>query len=243
MNLAIDIGNSAVKSGIFKEGRLIQIIRFNHFNPQKIHQIVLKNKIHNMIVSTVKGKAIKRSKRIKKSLDYWLTFSTETPVPITNLYQTPFTLGKDRLAAVTGANNIFPNENVLVIDAGTAITFDFINSKGEFMGGNISPGLSMRFRALHEFTQQLPLLSQEEDTGLLGMDTEKSIRRGVQNGMIFEINQYIKDLSVQYGKVKTILTGGNSNFFDNKLNCPIFVEPDLVLKGLNRILKYNIYER
>jgi len=194
-----------------------------------------------MIVSSVKGFNIPGTKRLKRLLDHYMVLSAKTNLPLINLYQTPETLGKDRLAAVIGGISLFPGSNVLVIDAGTAITFDFINKQKEYLGGNISPGLSMRYQALHQFTKQLPLLQKEEDFELLGENTKKAIIRGVQNGIVFEINHYIESLSVKNGNITTILTGGDSNFFDNKLKYPIFVESDLVLMGLNKILKYNIY--
>ena len=194
-----------------------------------------------MIVSSVKGYSLPGIKKLQHHLNHYLELNEETPLPVTNLYQTPKTLGKDRIAAVVGASALFPDQNILVIDAGTAITYDFINNNKEYRGGNISPGLSMRFQALHQFTNRLPLLQKEEDIELLGENTSKAIVRGVQNGMVFEMNNYIESLSVKNGSLVTILTGGDSNFFDNKLKYPIFVESDLVITGLNKILKYNIY--
>ncbi|MFP4620430.1 MAG: type III pantothenate kinase [Bacteroidales bacterium] len=241
MNLAVDIGNSAVKAGIFENNKLYRVIRLRHYIPQRILHLVLRYGVKNMIVSSVKGFQIPGVKKLKRCLNVYIEFSSETSLPLKNLYRTPETLGKDRLAAVAGGISLFPDSNVLVIDAGTAITFDFINKQKAYLGGNISPGLSMRYQALHQFTSRLPLLQKEEDSDLLGDNTNKAIVRGVQNGIIFEINSYIESLSVKYGEIRTILTGGDSNFFDNKLKYPIFVESDLVITGLNKILKYNIY--
>ncbi len=196
-----------------------------------------------MIVSSVKEFSLPGIRRLQHHLNHYLEMDQKTPLPIRNLYRTPETLGKDRIAAVVGGNVLFPDRNILVIDAGTAITYDFINNNQEYIGGNISPGLSMRFQALHQFTNRLPLLKKEEDLELLGENTDKAIIRGVQNGIVFEMNNYIESLSVKNGSLITILTGGDSNFFDNKLKYPIFVESDLVLTGLNKILKYNIYAR
>ncbi|MGM0530076.1 MAG: type III pantothenate kinase [Bacteroidota bacterium] len=240
MNLAIDIGNSAVKAGIFKNNKPFRVIRFNNYFHQRILQLVLHYRIKDVIVSSVKGFTIPGAKRLKHYLNHYIELTSKTLLPVKNHYQTPETLGKDRIAAVIGGLSLFPGCDILVIDAGTAITFDFINKKNEYIGGNISPGLSMRYQALHQFTNQLPLLRKEEDFELLGENTNKAIIRGVQNGIIFEMNNYIESLSVKNGNLITIITGGDSNFFDNKLKYPIFVESDLVLLGLNKILKYNI---
>ena len=148
-------------------------------------------------------------------------------------------MGKDRLAAVAGAIGLYPNTNLLVIDAGTAITYELINSKHEFLGGNISPGMTIRYKALNEFTSKLPLLSASDETPLIGQSTKEAIQAGVQNGVLFEIQGLINELSSQYPSIKTIITGGDAEFFARKLKNPIFVHPNLVLIGLNRILEYN----
>ncbi|MBS3774247.1 MAG: type III pantothenate kinase [Bacteroidales bacterium] len=241
MNLAVDIGNSAVKAGIFKNDKPFRVMRFNHDLYQKILDLVLQYKIENVIISSVKEYSIPGATRLKQYLKHYIELSSKTLLPVKNCYQTPETLGKDRIAAAIGGISLYPGCNILVIDAGTALTFDFVNKDQEYIGGNISPGLSMRYRALHQFTNNLPLLQKEEDFELLGENTNKAIIRGVQNGIIFEMNNYIESLSVRNGNLTTILTGGDSNFFDNKLKYPIFVEPDLVLIGLNKILKYNLY--
>ncbi|NJK84871.1 MAG: type III pantothenate kinase [Bacteroidales bacterium] len=148
-------------------------------------------------------------------------------------------MGKDRLAAAVGAYTIYPYFNVLVIDAGSAITFDMVSESGEYLGGNISPGLEMRFRALHEFTSKLPWVSKNENFPDAGFDTESSIVCGVQWGIINEIEGYILNYLAKFQNIKIILTGGDANFFDKKVKSPIFVVPNLVLIGLNQILKYN----
>jgi type III pantothenate kinase len=203
--------------------------------------MILRNGIKNAIVSSVKGYPIPGSARLKRYLNQYIELDPYTPLPIKNSYRTPDSLGKDRLAAVIGGNSIFPGSNILIIDAGTAITYDFIKADGTYIGGNISPGLKMRFQALHQYTNQLPLLKREANFELLGRDTHEAIVSGVQNGIVFELNQYIAALSNQNQNLHIILTGGDSKFFDNKLKYPIFVEPNLVLLGLNKILKYNIY--
>ena len=163
-----------------------------------------------------------------------------TPLPIINNYKTPETLGKDRLAAVVGANFIMPNTNVLVIDAGTAITYDFIDANNVYWGGNIAPGITLRLRSLHEFTQKLPLVEVLNESTLLGYDTNSALISGALNGVIFEIDGYINHLKIKYTKLSTFLTGGSIFYFDTKLKSAIFAEKNLVLIGLNRILQYNV---
>jgi len=170
-----------------------------------------------------------------------MEFSSQTPIPIENLYKTPDTLGKDRLAGVTGGQSLFPGRPLLVIDAGTAITYDFLNAAGQYQGGNISPGLTMRLGALHKYTRRLPRVQPRRQTPVMADNTVEAIAAGVQNGIIYEMNQYIEHFTNQYPGLITILTGGDSFFFDNKLKYPIFVEPNLILIGLNKILKYNLY--
>jgi len=168
-----------------------------------------------------------------------LVLTHETPLPIENKYHTPETLGKDRLAAVVGAAFLMPNFDVLVVDAGTAITFDFIDAKKNYLGGNIDAGLELRLKALHTFTKKLPLVKPVKEVPLLASDTEMALAAGVLNGIIFEIDSYIDTLKIEYPRLSTFLTGGSSIFFEKKLKNSIFAEKNLVLIGLNYILQYN----
>jgi len=170
----------------------------------------------------------------------WIILDNQTPLPIKNNYQTPETLGKDRLAAVTGAYQLYPGQNVLVIDAGTAVTYDFINHKGEYAGGSISPGLTMRFRALHTFTTRLPLLQAEEISYLTGCNTRESILSGVMNGLRIEIDGIIDQYSILWPSFQVILTGGDAKYFEKILKNSIFASPNLVITGLKLILDYNL---
>jgi type III pantothenate kinase len=162
-----------------------------------------------------------------------------TRLPIINNYKSKVSLGKDRIAAAVGANTIFPNSNVLVIDAGTALTFDFVSDNNEYMGGNISPGMQMRFKALKTFTSKLPLLDKSEEFYLTANNTNDAIISGVQSGIIFEMDSYINEYKKKYNDLKVILTGGDSFFFEYKLKNRIFAKPFLTAVGLNRILEYN----
>ena len=195
--------------------------------------------LKRVILSSVKPYSDELKQYLSENFEQFLELDHQTEIPIGNLYQTPETLGKDRIAAAVGANELFPDQNLLVIDAGTAITFDLISEKNEFIGGNISPGLEMRFKALNQFTGSLPLLSRSNDFNEIGQNTTEAIQAGVQNGIIYEIGQTIETFNRNYQNLQIIMTGGDSIFFDKKLNYTIFVNFNLTLIGLNRILEHN----
>ena len=206
------------------------------------HVRMLKNEhpqLNKAILSEVKSVDEKLIRYLSDNFDYFLELDEHTELPIKNLYETPETLGKDRLAAAIGANELFPDKNLLVIDAGTAITFDLVSEKNQFIGGNISPGLEMRFRALNQFTGKLPLIGHSEEFQMIGKNTIDAIRAGVQNGILYEIAQTIELFNRNYRNLQIVMTGGDSNFFDKKLNYSIFVHFNLTLIGLNRILEHN----
>ncbi|MCD8073209.1 MAG: type III pantothenate kinase, partial [Alistipes sp.] len=152
---------------------------------------------------------------------------------------TPQTLGCDRLAGAVGAAAIYPGQNILIADLGTAITFDVVTAAGEFLGGNISPGAAMRLRALHEYTGRLPLVGQEGPTEEIATSSQSAVRSGVVGGIVYEIEGYIARLGERYDPLKIIFTGGDSDFFAKRVKNAIFATYDLVVYGLNRILEYN----
>ncbi len=240
MNIAIDIGNSSVKAGVFDNEKLVEVFRYEKINKNQLEAITNQYNIENSIVASVQKDDPDSIEEIESVLKNVMQLNHNTPLPIENQYTTPETLGLDRIAAAVGGYILFPDSNVLIFDIGTAITIDFITKDKKYIGGNISPGLNMRFKALNNYTDKLPYLTQDNTFGLLGSNTHEAIVSGVQNGLVFEINQYIKEFKEKHKKIKPILTGGDANFFDNKLNYRIFVEQNLVLIGLNEILKYNI---
>jgi type III pantothenate kinase len=240
MNIIIDIGNTRIKTAIFN---FDQIVELNiHKNEADFIESLTNLKIQcdNCIVAATGLYSDKLKKQLHILFKKVIELNGFTKLPFNNLYQTKETQGPDRIAAIAGAQLKFQNENILIIDAGTAITFDFIDKNGNYLGGNISPGIEMRFKALHTFTQKLPLLNISEQNLLLGLSTTDAITYGVQNSMIFEIEQYIQTLSQNYENLRTIMTGGDADFLANKLKNTIFVDSNLVLKGLNRILEYNV---
>ena len=165
--------------------------------------------------------------------------SEKTPLPIINSYKTPLTLGKDRLAAVVGASVLYPRKDVLVFDAGTCLTIDFINSDKEYIGGRISPGIEMRYNALHTFTDKLPLIKSEKNALVIGNDTKTSIISGVQQGVLSEVEMIISDYKNKNNDTVFVVTGGDCFYFEKELKNSIFANPNLVLIGLNEILDYN----
>jgi len=240
MNLCIDQGNSSTKVGIFDDNKLHCFFVFEVFDVVELLKLLEEFPIDNCIVSSVVNESDTLIKYLKDSALFVVFLSHTTPIPIENRYETPETLGKDRLAAVVGAAFLMPNQDVLVIDAGTAITYDFIDAQHIYWGGNISPGVNLRLKSLHEFTKKLPLVEITMESTLLGKNTKSAIISGAINGIIFEMDGYIFSLKNKYPQLSTFLTGGSTFYFYTKLKNTIFAEKNLVLIGLNRILHYNV---
>ena len=239
LNLIIDIGNTAAKVALFDGGEMVEVLTESNQSLDCLEALCVKYPVEQGIVATV----IDLSERVLAALValpfplLWL--DSKTPLPVTNLYETPETLGYDRMAAVVGANEQFPHRDILVIDAGTCITYEFIDSKGQYHGGNISPGMQMRFKALNQFTGRLPLIDSKGRKLPMGRDTETAIRAGVLKGMEYEISGYIESMKHKYPELLVFLTGGDDFSFDSSVKSIIFADRFLVLKGLNRILNYN----
>lgn len=240
MNLVLDIGNSRTKITVFSESGLLQHLVADSPKPEVLKGIFGQfSGIEKAIICSTKDYPAWLTSCLQQEIKYVIEFNHTTPVPVKVSYHTPETLGKDRLAGVVGAHMLFPGRDLLVIDAGSAITYDFLSRSGEYTGGNISPGLEMRFKALHQLTGRLPLVSADEGEEIWGKDTASAIRAGVQNGILFEMEGYIGHFKKIYKKMQVIFTGGDANFFERKLKNSFFVDSNLVSKGLNRILEYN----
>jgi len=240
LNLVIDIGNSQTKVAVFDAGEIVHTICSESLTIARLVDLKqLYPGINQAILSSVADVDTELLGFIKKEYDLFIEFDHQTAVPIVNLYESKETLGLDRLAAAVGGITLFPGRELLVIDAGTAITFDLIDKNNRFLGGNISPGLKTRFRALHEFTKKLPEIESADQWLKIGKTTEEAIRAGVQNGMIFEIDGMIDYVQKDWPACQVILTGGDLFFFDKKLKNTIFVKFEITLIGLNRILEYN----
>lgn len=240
MNLIIDIGNTLCKVAVAQNGELLDIFRFTKLTETDIEAICTKySTIEKAILSSVRDADSILENYLEKKFSYYIKVSHETPLPIKNRYATPQTLGIDRLMSAVGAWSLAEGRELLIFDMGSAITIDNVSAKGEFIGGNISPGLNMRFKALHTFTQKLPLYSCEGDFSLIGKNTEEAIRGGVILGVKKEIEGYINEYSLKNSEIVIIFTGGDANYFVFKVKNTIFADRDLLLKGLNKVLEYN----
>ena len=244
MNFIIDIGNTFTKMAYFRNEIISEVFLIKNNGQIQTSDFKcitnLNKKVNKTIISSVSDSYPVTISNMLKNMRNVTILNNKTKLPIKIIYKSPKTLGNDRIAAAVEANNIFPDTNVLVIDAGTALTIDFVTKKNEYKGGNISPGLTMRYNALNKMTNKLPLLTPDTNFNkLTGTNTKEAILAGVQNGIIFELNTYIEEYSNKYPDLKVVLTGGDIFFFEKKLKKDIFANSYLVLNGLNRILQYN----
>ncbi|MBO4984559.1 MAG: type III pantothenate kinase [Bacteroides sp.] len=239
MNLIIDIGNTVAKVAAFCGDELQEVVYTSNQTLEDLEAFVRKYTFEQAIVATVVDLSAEASKVLERLSIPLLCLDRSTPLPIENLYETPHTLGYDRIAAVVGAQASSPERDLLVIDAGTCITYEFLDAAGRYHGGNISPGMQMRFTALHRQTARLPLVAPEGRLPEMGKDTETAIRAGVLLGLKYEIQGYIEAMKYKYPQLLVFLTGGTDFSFDTNLKSIIFADRFLVLKGLNRILNYN----
>jgi|TARA_B110000902_G_C14208219_1_gene550391 type III pantothenate kinase len=233
MKLIIDIGNTLVKYAIFSSDEIVIIYKKNDVEISFMQELIQKHNVNDVIISSVRDK-VDGDFGIKT-----LYLNHLTPLPITINYETPETLGNDRIANVVAASILYPNKNILIIDAGTCITIDFIDQNKEYQGGRISPGIEMRYKSLHKYTSNLPKLTISNTAQQIGKDTNSSIVSGVEKGVVAEIETIIDDFKNENEDLFVIVTGGDTFFFENTLKNSIFADQNLVLKGLNEILKYN----
>ena len=239
-NLIIDIGNTRIKTALFEEEHIVLEKAYESLE-DFIFEIG-KLDFDHCIISSVKFS----EEELKMKLGFDFLFLTrQTAIPITNKYGTPDTLGVDRKAASVGARTMFAEGNLLSIDLGSCITYDFLNEKNEFLGGAISPGLKMRFQAMHQMTARLPLveLVENQKINIIGDRTESGLQSGVYHGILFEMEGFIAAYLQQHQDLKVIICGGDSKFFETLTKDHIFVIPNLVLYGLNRILTYNVNKK
>ena len=239
MNLIIDIGNTRTKLAVFEANKLVekQIVSSEKIL-KKIKKIFSEYPISTSILSSVQKKDEKWLSFLKENSNF-VMLNSQTKIPFTNLYQSPNTLGVDRIALVAAAVKLYPNKNVLVIDAGTCITYDFVNQKKEYYGGIISPGIKMRYKALHHFTGKLPLLEPTLYKGE-GNTTKTAIHNGVLKGVYYEIEGIINEYQQKNDDLTIVLTGGDKKILSNLLKSIIFANPNFLLLGLNHILNYNL---
>lgn len=243
--LIVDIGNSRTKVSIARgaDPLVPESLCTSHCSVSRVEAMIQKFDIRSAIISSTKASVDSELlDMLNARLDKVICLSHTTPTPLVNRYSTPATLGMDRLAACVGAAFMAPNQDLMVVDMGTAMTIDFVTARGEFLGGVISPGMSMRFKALHTMTQSLPFcykadsepFSGPEDR-LYGSSTAEAIGRGVIQGMVMEIEGYAK----KSGCETIFFTGGDSFYFAERVKCAIFANYELVIIGLNQIFRYN----
>lgn len=238
MNLVVDIGNSRIKYAIFKDG---VILAQNSVDPTEAEVV-----FHDTLINPCKRAIVSASgkiddsfiQKVKDEMEV-LLFDQHTKLPVKIVYDTPETLGRDRIAGAVAAWKIFPGESSLIIDMGTCITTNIVNDRGEYLGGTISPGVQMRAKAMNVFTENLPLVDLELPKELIGRNTITALQNGVIRGAYYEIQTFIDNIKPIFGINNVILTGGDAKIFGNLLNFEIFALPNLVLSGLHEILQYN----
>ncbi|EPR74839.1 Pantothenate kinase type III [Winogradskyella psychrotolerans RS-3] len=240
MNLIVDVGNTYVKFAVFFNADLIYKLSFELKEFKKQYKIVKKDfpKLKKAIISSVGHLSKEQVELIENDLNV-MELTSELKFPFKNDYQTPKTLGVDRIALVCASVNQLPNRNVLIIDAGTCITYDFVTKENHYKGGAISPGLRLRYLSLNNLTANLPLLETMIPNNVIGNSTETSIHSGVVYGAINEIDGVINQYLENYSDLTVILTGGDSKFLSNQLKNTIFAKSNFLLEGLNFILEYN----
>lgn len=240
MNLVIDVGNTRIKLAVFELNTLKEIFIVTKKTLEKTLNNVSKHyKINNAIISSVAEIPDELQKYIE-NISTIIYLNQKTKVPFINQYETPNTLGVDRIALVAAAVTQFSNQNTLVIDAGTCITYDLVSSKKEYFGGAISPGIEMRLKALNTFTAKLPLLPLIDAEITIGNNTNNSIYFGVINGVVAEIEGFISYFIKKNKKLTVVLTGGDTIFLAKRLKNSIFANSNFLLEGLNSILEYNL---
>jgi type III pantothenate kinase len=238
MNLIVDIGNTSTKLALFNQGIKLSVSRINNLKYEELEKELSGLKIEKAIISSVIELPSFVTDLLTANIPFVHLLSARSRLPFRIEYDTPETLGTDRIAGVAGAFCLFPKNELLVIDAGTAITYDYL-SEGIYRGGNISPGLTTRFRALNSFTDRLPLVTLADNFTNPGKNTTDSILSGVITGLTYEINEYIRTFEKKSSDCKILLTGGDGGFLKDKINHQVTYMPDIVIDGLNIILEYN----
>ncbi len=237
--LVLDYGNTLKKLAVFKNNKLVSCTK----TKDSIQPIIKDIKtnfpgVTHAIIGSVTTVSDAERQLLQSQFKLFV-FNHNTPLPFKNAYHTPHSLGLDRLANVAGGRALFPNNNLLIVDIGSCITYDIVTQEGIYLGGAISPGLPLRAKAMHHFTQHLPLIQPAQTTALLGTDTHTCMQSGVLHGTTAEIEGMITAYSSDYKNLKTILSGGDTLYFEKRLKNNIFAAPNLVLEGLYNILKYN----
>ena len=239
MNLIIDIGNTATKIAVMDSKEILFRERVDYLSTERVSALLEEYKSIDKVIVASTGRVDECVREmLRERVACFLEFGPTTDIPLKNGYKTPETLGADRLAAAVGAETLYGAKSMLIVDFGTAITFDVVTN-GTFSGGNISPGMGARFRALHEYTSRLPLCGPTDEILEFGRTTQEAIEQGVMRGIKEETEGYISDFLAKYDDLCIIFTGGDAKYFVNRIKNTIFADWDLNLHGLNQILEYN----
>jgi type III pantothenate kinase len=237
MQLIIDVGNTKIKLAIFQGDKLLEKREaYLETFVEVVIDLVKDHAVEKAIISSV-GRLNEQQMRAVQNRFPTVVLNHTTTLPFKNAYKTPETLGVDRLALVSAYAKAYPKQNGLIIDAGTCVTYDFINAEGVYLGGAISPGLRLRYTSLHNLTANLPLLETKEVENWIGDTTESAIHSGVYNGLIQEIDGVIAQYKDKYEPLVVILTGGDAHILSKRLKNSIFAHSNFLLEGLNYILK------
>jgi type III pantothenate kinase len=241
MILTIDVGNTRIKGSVFEDDRTLEHCFFSKDEIKENIEIILEKyqKISHLVIASVGNIEKQLFLDFEKNFTVWFV-SHEDAFPFTNAYSTPKTLGIDRMVLAAGAVLKFPKQNRLIIDAGTCITYDFVDQDNVYHGGAISPGLRLRYEALHHYTEKLPLLTIEDSKHFIGKSTAESIHSGVVNGLVYEINGFVDEYRAQYTNFIIILTGGDTEFLAKRLKNTIFANSNFLLESLSQIFQYKI---
>lgn len=239
MNLVLDIGNTRTKLGLFRENLLVEQAIWQDWTLEELESYGKQTGVENIIISSVAEPDSRMLESLRLNFEA-MELNHQTPLPFLNTYQTPLTLGKDRLAGVAGVMARFEGENCLVVDCGTCIKYDLITSEGIYKGGNIAPGASMRLKAMHHFTARLPEAPMAMPEDWVGTSTETALQNGALKGTALEIEGFARLFGQKASPLRVVLTGGDAAFFVQYLDIHnLVIEKNLTLIGLNRILNFN----
>ncbi len=239
MNLVLDFGNTCIKAAVFdKQKTLVEKHVFSSPNELMSH-IQSIPFIQQCIIGSVTNAHIEASEVLAQKFKTVL-FTNQTFIPIQNSYKSARTLGSDRLAVAIGAHSLYPNQNVLSIDAGTCIKYNFVNQQNHYLGGAISPGLSMRLKAMHHYTAALPIIETDLTFHkLVGETTAESMLSGALLGAVAEVEGMVAKYEKEYDNLVVLITGGDGNYLCEQVKKRFFADPDLLIRGLNTILDFN----
>jgi type III pantothenate kinase len=240
--LCIDWGNTLVKAALFNvDGEMVETQQFSENEAAAgIKGMIDAHQPKAGILCSVTDQSAEVEKQLKAQIPGFIKLDSNTRLPVMNAYSSPESLGADRLALAVGIQDAFPGQNCLAVGLGTCITYNFVQKNKAFRGGAISPGMQMRLKAMHDYTNKLPEVDAGGELLLLGYDTPSCMRSGAIFGMAAEIDGMVAAFADQYPDFNAVLTGGDAPYFASKLKSKIFADPDLLLKGLNLILKYNV---